>query len=574
MFASFSLRQWLTVPYVVLIIGVSVTIGLLSYRTGSETVDTLSNNLLLETIQRIEQAVDRHLLGSGAVLEAAFPQGLSAPADIGNDVPGLRARLWTATSLHTDPNNFVYYGNEAGQTIGMLRRNNQQADLIVRRHPGSTREVYALWYIDQPLPAPEVTQLPVDPRQRPWYKQALTSKSPVWTSVYIDAITSDLVVTRAKRVNDRQGRLQGVAATDVALQQLNRFVRSLRVSANGIAFVIEPNGDLIASSRTPNVRQAPYGGNTRVNASDGDDAMQKLAYEAVLKFTSGKPMQTLSAPESTVIQGLDGAAVQVAFDRLRDDSGLDWLVIVAVPRNDFMQGVTENVMQTLAIGVAAATVAVLLGLLLLQWLGSDLQTLTRAAERIGKGNWDEPVTVRGKGGIATLAHAVQTMQARLRTDPLTGLYNREAVMRAISDRMQAQPQAAPFALLFVDLDRFKLVNDTLGHDAGDKVLIEMADRLQASTREGDVVGRYAGDEFLILLDKVSDPALAEHIRQEVQSALGAPLKTLDTHQHPGLGCGGTVGVTCYPAAVGNAEDLVALADQDMYRRKTGSRPRG
>src|SRR5947207_2710750 len=75
------------------------------------------------------------------------------------------------------------------------------------------------------------------------------------------------------------------------------------------------------------------------------------------------------------------------------------------------------------------------------------------------------------------------------------------------------------SLLFIDLDRFKMVNDTLGHDAGDNLLREMASRLRACLREGDMVVRLGGDEFVVLVEEVSDPAAVAHIARKILSAL-------------------------------------------------------
>ena len=96
-----SLRQVLTIPYVVLVLALALTIVILSYTAGSRAVDTVSSHLLLETVGRISQAVDRHIMGSGAVLEAAFPDGMPVAPSIDADIQNLRTRFWIATSLHS-----------------------------------------------------------------------------------------------------------------------------------------------------------------------------------------------------------------------------------------------------------------------------------------------------------------------------------------------------------------------------------------------------------------------------------------------------------------------------------------
>lgn len=109
-----SLKFSLTLPYALLIAVASLLIAGVSYWVGSRSISSLSEQLMGETVARISQAVHYHVYGSGAVLEAAFPDGMPAGADIGSELAALQTRFWTATSLHTNPNDYVYYGNEQG----------------------------------------------------------------------------------------------------------------------------------------------------------------------------------------------------------------------------------------------------------------------------------------------------------------------------------------------------------------------------------------------------------------------------------------------------------------------------
>ena len=126
--ARISLRQWLTIPYIALVTGLVLLIGALSYQAGSQAVDVVADHLLSETVARIGQTVDRHVVGSAATLEAAFPQGMAAPQRIESDIATLRSRFWIATSLHLDPNNYVYYGNQSGQFFGLRRHSSLEGE--------------------------------------------------------------------------------------------------------------------------------------------------------------------------------------------------------------------------------------------------------------------------------------------------------------------------------------------------------------------------------------------------------------------------------------------------------------
>jgi diguanylate cyclase len=573
LFSYLSLRQWLTLPYLALVFGVALLIGALSYRTGSQAVDTVANHLLVETVGRIAQAVDRHVVGSAAVLEAAFPNGVAAPDTIDAEIPALRSRFWIATSLHLDPNNYVYYGNRGGQFLGLWRFNVLDAELRVKWKPEQPRDLYRFKGINGKLAAPKAEEKLFEPRGRPWYKAGENNVSHTWTAIYIDFRTSELVATRARRVVDAKGDFQGVVATDLSLNRLNDFVRGLSVSRHAVAFIIEPDGMLIASSRSANVARQPDGSNARISASDSDDALQRAAYAQVRHYlASGRKIEEAV---SRRFAGPNDEAIELAFNRVHDEAGLDWITVVAMPRSDFMQGVTENVRRTALIAFLAAMAAVALGLAILGWIGRDLGRLTQAAREVGEGRLEALIDVHRNDEIGELANTLRHMQHRLRTDQLTGLVNRDVMVRSIDERVRRTRRAEdqkPFAVLFVDLNRFKLINDQFGHDAGDRALVEIGKRLRDATRAGDLVARYAGDEFMLLINDVPTRAAAEQVRQNIETALRDPLKALDASSlPPGALAGGAVGLALYPTDGDTADDLVKHADRDMYERKRASR---
>jgi len=569
LYSFLTLRQWLTVPFTVLVLGVALLIGALSYSTGSHAVDTVSTHLLQETVARIGQAVDRHVVGSAAVLEAAFPNGMAAPESIEGEFSALRTRFWIATSLHMDPNNYVYYGSKKGQAFGLWRFNAQDAELRYKLQPDHMRKLSRFTGINGALGDTTIEDKLFEPRTRPWYIAGETSISHTWTSIYIDFRTAELVATRARRVLGADGSFQGVVATDMSLQKLNEFVKKLSISREAVAFIIEPDGKLIASSGSPNIQLQPDGTNIRINASESDHALQRAAYAQVQALTASGG--AIRGPVTHRFTGPQNQAVELAFDRVIDSAGLDWVIVVAVPRSDFMKGVTANVQRSALIGLLAAMAAVALGLGILAGVARDLKRLTTAVREVGEGQLDAPLDVHRKDEIGTLAITFRNMQYRLRTDVLTGLNNREMMYHSISSRIEQKRRtgdALSFLVLFVDLNNFKLINDRIGHNAGDRALMEVAQRLSASTRAGDLVARYAGDEFVLMIDDVQSREAAEQIRTNLELVLAVPLETVDLSVlPPGQDTGAAVGLALYPADGTSADDLIQHADHDMYGRK-------
>ncbi len=151
-------------------------------------------------------------------------------------------------------------------------------------------------------------------------------------------------------------------------------------------------------------------------------------------------------------------------------------------------------------------------------------------------------------------------------DDLTGLPNRMLLADRL-DRALARAEREPafrFAVLFVDLDRFKLINDSLGHAAGDQLLVQVAERLHGCVRREDTVARIGGDEFTILLEGLSDETAAFQTAERIQEALSEPVR-LEGHQ---VRTTSSVGIALSDAGNRNAEELLRDADLAMYRAKS------
>jgi two-component system cell cycle response regulator len=175
------------------------------------------------------------------------------------------------------------------------------------------------------------------------------------------------------------------------------------------------------------------------------------------------------------------------------------------------------------------------------------------------------------------AHMVEVTQAdnlRLealaRTDPLTQLLNRRALLQQLAVEVErTRRYNAPLSVLMIDVDEFKEVNDTHGHLAGDQVLVEVALLLARTARSVDSVARYGGDEFVIAVPETGEAgaiAFAERLRDKIQS------HAFDIGKGEPLHLTVSIGVADFPEAkVETAEDLLDCADQALYRAKAGGR---
>lgn len=153
-------------------------------------------------------------------------------------------------------------------------------------------------------------------------------------------------------------------------------------------------------------------------------------------------------------------------------------------------------------------------------------------------------------------------------DSLTDLPNRTLLKERLDQAIaMARRHHAGLAVMFLDLDRFKGINDSLGHAVGDALLLSVAQRLKTAVRSTDTVSRYGGDEFVVLLSEISDEAAVSALAKKIRKAVGAS-HAIDGHD---LRIGVTIGVSVYPQNGEDAESLIANADAAMYRAKRSGR---
>lgn len=192
------------------------------------------------------------------------------------------------------------------------------------------------------------------------------------------------------------------------------------------------------------------------------------------------------------------------------------------------------------------------------------------------GTWRH-VLVRGKavrdaGGRGTrMAGSLTDVTMARSRDPLTGLANRVLYLDRVEHAFHkaARDKSYRFALLFIDLDRFKNINDSLGHDAGDELLVAIARRLEGCVRLVDTVARLGGDEFVVLLDESREPDGATRVASRIIEELGRAFR-IDGHE---LFTGASIGIALSDAHYQSPGELLRDADTAMYRAKAEGRGR-
>jgi diguanylate cyclase (GGDEF)-like protein len=254
-----------------------------------------------------------------------------------------------------------------------------------------------------------------------------------------------------------------------------------------------------------------------------------------------------------------------AIDQIRSDRGIGLLLVdLSMPRMDGIETVQQ-------VQAENASLPALYTILLTSHDGTE--TKLRALDGgfddfIPKGAPASEIVAKLRSAARRLEmerrlHTVnEELQALALTDELTGIANRRALFRAAEDILVSGRQ---LSVVLFDLDHFKEMNDTFGHLAGDRVLADVAATLKANTRVGDIIGRYGGDELVLLLpdtDEAEARTIADRLRQLVRANVLAG-DTVPVQMSFGTATSGGEG--------GTVLDLLNICDQRLYRKKSGRR---
>jgi diguanylate cyclase (GGDEF)-like protein len=232
------------------------------------------------------------------------------------------------------------------------------------------------------------------------------------------------------------------------------------------------------------------------------------------------------------------------------------------------------VASTALAGLLLLTLLLLIGMRLIR----PLRDLTGVIHRIANGQDQDKLPHLDRGDeLGTVARALQLLQEQTkeraraeaqitymaRHDGLTGLPNRFLFHQEMERALTRVQRDEPFTVLCLDLDRFKSVNDTLGHPVGDALLVEVAQRLKTCIRQGDMIARLGGDEFAILQRGTQDPNDAIALAERIVEALSTPCYVAG---HTIL-IGTSVGIAFAPGDASDADELLKAADMALYRAK-------
>jgi len=350
--------------------------------------------------------------------------------------------------------------------------------------------------------SPDIFPEEYDPRIRPWYKGALERDEYFLSEVFIHAITGEPAVTISKKI-EVGSRVEGVMVALINLESLGQTLGGNGTGKIANFFVMNGRGDLV------------------INTGPSDEIFYKFK----------ERFQELEVGELVAVEE---EGVRKLYHTHKIPS-IDLVLVGGILEDELMAPVVRLQRAILLIIIFTVTLSSILTIIFGKKLSESLTRLTHIIDNIARGNYSKNILKLTefidvdselylvKEGIEKMQDEIKVREEKLKTiserDPLTKIFNRGAIMDLVEmERERANSFGTEFSLVMFDLDHFKNINDTYGHQFGDEVLQEVTKAASATLKKADILGRYGGEEFLILLPDTElegGRATAERVRRKI-----------------------------------------------------------
>ena len=392
---------------------------------------------------------------------------------------------------------------------------------------------------------------------RSYFKGAIAGKD-INYQILIGRTSKKPALCMATPVRQQKIKIVGVATTCIDLADLSNQVDRLKFGKTGYAFIVDRSGKVLA-----------HPDRSLVNG------------ESLTDFSNFIPVQqSIEANRSAKFAFQD----DFGKDWLSWNAPLDngWMIIIVQEKADFLNSQHEFEKFAFSIAEVAAIAVIVLTSFLANRLIRPISNLTDAASAISNGEFSEPITLNRNDELGILAQSFERMRIAIKKsneqlryaalhDRLTGLPNRAFFNHELTQLITISQQDPDylFAVLFIDLDGFKMINDTLGHEGGDLLLIDLARKLKASTRQSDLIARLGGDEFVILLKQIQNLETATTVADRILEKLSVPIG-IKGHE---VFASASIGIALSHPNYQNIDDFLRDADTAMYEAKANGKAR-
>lgn len=445
----YSLRVVLVLMFSLQLIVFAVIIGWLSFRNSLQTIEEIIGQLQTEITFRIKEHLYQYLAIPpliSKINQQAIEKGYLNP----NNQLELEQYLFEQIKLFPKMT-FISYSTEEGNYTGAHRQiDNGLLRIIVENE--STNHVFTTYEVDELGNKLKVVKSTpnFDPRKRPWYQQTIQRKKRTWYDPYKYVQYDSLGLGLGAPVHNTQGEIIGVLTSDLALIDISRFLSSLKIGKTGYAFIIEKNGNLIASSNLEEKLAFLENGTLqRVSALQSNTLLIQQTANYLKQYF--KDFNSINQEKSLSFE-VDKQRNFVNILPYQDEYGLDWLVVVVLPEQDFVAKTNANLEITFLFSLGALLIAILIATLFARWITLPLEKMSLIAMDIANGNWQqrlEHLHYSRNDEIGDLSRAFRKMGEQLKFS-FDALEMKNKQLCYNEERLKQFLEAIPLGIFIVD----------------------------------------------------------------------------------------------------------------------------
>ncbi|MFN9175382.1 MAG: cache domain-containing protein, partial [Synechocystis sp.] len=376
------LRWVLIVPFVTQILAIVGLVGYLSHRSSEKTVEILSDHLMAETGENIEHYLGSYLQSAQA-LNQANQELLESQVINPQDFQRLGKLFW----LQVQKYNFSYinYGTVQGEFVGSGYFDNQ-LDVSEVRLPNLDR-LYSYRKFN-PLgdrQPPPIIFKDTNPTTEDWYLSAIKAGKPTWSSIYNWAgVPNEISISASAPVYNASKQLIGAVGVDLSLAHISKFLRGLTIGETGQVYIVDHDGLLIASSSDRNPYEIVNGKATRIKFQEIEEPLAQ-SINGVVTQTLGDWGKTHQINEAH--KKFFHADNFIRLQRYQDHYGLDWIILIAIPRSNYMTEIRNNDYRILVLSVLTFVVSTALGIIIANWITRPVKGLIKSSQLLAEENW-------------------------------------------------------------------------------------------------------------------------------------------------------------------------------------------
>ncbi|MEA5563906.1 PAS domain S-box protein [Anabaena sp. UHCC 0399] len=411
-----SLRTVLIIPFILQILAVVSLTGYLSFRNGQQAVNNIAVQLLTEISHRVQQNLENFL---------------ATPHKVNQN----NANIIKLGQLDVKDSNILerYFFDQLQvfNGVSLIGFANPNKEFIsAERFPDSSSTIRVSGKLTNYHLRTYTTNIqgkrtgisdsgqPYDPERRNWYNKAIKDRQQIWSEIYPHNSGIALYIAASQPIYNQQGNLQGVLLSNLNLSKIGDFLNKLNIGKTGISFVIErQSGNLIATS----TNEKPF----RFNKLKHKLAENKIKAFLVIESNDKKTQATAKylatkfgkfnsiTSQQQLDFSINGKRHFIQVLPFQEKRGIDWLIVVVVPEDDFMSEINANTRTTIVLCILALIVAVAVGILILRWIIQPILALKQSAFALAQGEWEKRIEIKHSDELGELAKSFNSMADQL-----------------------------------------------------------------------------------------------------------------------------------------------------------------